>query len=391
MNKLKHTINTLANKLADPKELLQTLSYLQHNPEKKQLLVDISGIRRYDSGTGIPRVVKNQLHHLQLLAKHPLEVRAIYLSEDPAIPLHFYADTHTPITLSDGDTIYNPDLDPPSIAKATKHQLYRCYKNIGVHIATLIHDILPITHPQFFVKNQDKIHLEWLLQVCSISDLLITTTYATKKALNTLNIQTPKTITIPLGVEPPKTPPKTPAPPLVPNFLTVSTIEPRKAHAQLLDTFEILWQKDHNIHLTLVGKKGWNTQDLLERIQTHPQLDKKLFYKNYISDEELTDLYASSSALISCSYAEGFGLPLIEAALHHLPIIARDIPVFREIAAQNAYYLSNTTNPQIHAKELEHYLSLLASHTHPKSTQLNYTTWNQNASLTLKALTNVKN
>ena len=44
------------------------------------------------------------------------------------------------------------------------------------------------------------------------------------------------------------------------------------------------------------------------------------------------------SCLISPSEGEGFGLPLIEAAQHATPIIARDIPVFREVAGDHAFY-----------------------------------------------------
>ena len=50
-----------------------------------------------------------------------------------------------------------------------------------------------------------------------------------------------------------------------------------------------------------------------------------------ISDEYLDKVYAASTCLIAASEGEGFGLPLIEAAQHKLPIIARDIPVFREV------------------------------------------------------------
>ena len=49
---------------------------------------------------------------------------------------------------------------------------------------------------------------------------------------------------------------------------------------------------------------------------------------------------AVSSSLIAASECEGFGLPLIEAARQGLPVIARDIPVFREVAGDHAFYYS---------------------------------------------------
>jgi glycosyltransferase involved in cell wall biosynthesis len=49
-------------------------------------------------------------------------------------------------------------------------------------------------------------------------------------------------------------------------------------------------------------------------------------------------VYRAASALLAASEGEGFGLPLIEAAQYGLPIIARDIAIFREVAGEHAYY-----------------------------------------------------
>jgi len=59
-----------------------------------------------------------------------------------------------------------------------------------------------------------------------------------------------------------------------------------------------------------------------------------------VSDEYLEKLYSASSCLIAASYGEGFGLPLIEAAHHGLPVLARDLAVFREVANDNATYFT---------------------------------------------------
>ena len=117
-----------------------------------------------------------------------------------------------------------------------------------------------------------------------------------------------------------------------PSFLMVGTLEPRKGHAQILDAFERLWQENRQVNLVLVGKQGWLVGDLVPRLKRHPELGRRLFWLEGISDEYLEALYAASSSLIAGSYGEGFGLPLIEAAQHGISFIARDIPVFREVA-----------------------------------------------------------
>ena len=80
-----------------------------------------------------------------------------------------------------------------------------------------------------------------------------------------------------------------------PAFLTVGTIEPRKGHAQLLSAFELLWEEGVDANLVIVGKLGWMVESLGERLQRHPQANKRLFWLDGISDGYLEKVYAASS------------------------------------------------------------------------------------------------
>jgi glycosyltransferase involved in cell wall biosynthesis len=75
-------------------------------------------------------------------------------------------------------------------------------------------------------------------------------------------------------------------------------------------------------------------------LRQHPELNQRLFWPQGVSDELLTHIYGNSDCLIAASWGEGFGLPLIEAAHHGLPVLARDLPVFREVANDNATYFT---------------------------------------------------
>jgi glycosyltransferase involved in cell wall biosynthesis len=86
------------------------------------------------------------------------------------------------------------------------------------------------------------------------------------------------------------------------------------------------------------------------------------------------------------SEGEGFGLPLIEAAKHKLPIIARDIPVYKEVASQYAYYFTNDTDPQTLAKSIEEWLNLYKENKHPKSDGMQYLTWKENVKRLLEVI-----
>jgi glycosyltransferase involved in cell wall biosynthesis len=125
-------------------------------------------------------------------------------------------------------------------------------------------------------------------------------------------------------------------------LLMVGTVEPRKGHAQVLDAMDILWASEQDLALVIIGKQGWMVEGLAQRLRKHPEHSKRLFWFERASDGLLDQLYKRACALVMASEGEGFGLPLIEAAQHLLPIIARDIPVFREVAGDHAFYFHDT-------------------------------------------------
>ena len=158
----------------------------------------------------------------------------------------------------------------------------------------------------------------------------------------------------------------------------VGTIEPRKGHAQVLAAFERLWDSGHDLRLVIVGRPGWLVEELLEKLRHHPKLGSLLFWLEDVSDADLDRMYGACSCLIAASEGEGFGLPLIEAAQHGLPILARDIPVFREIAGVHASFFKGRT-PEALAEAVIEWLKLRAQNRHPHSEGMPWVTWAQSA------------
>ena len=78
-------------------------------------------------------------------------------------------------------------------------------------------------------------------------------------------------------------------------------------------------------------------------------------------------------------------LPLIEATQHKLPIIARDIPVFREIAGENAFFFQ-TKNPMELAHNIQEWIQIFETRQHPRSEQIPWITWEQSAEQLLRKL-----
>ncbi|MBU2719441.1 glycosyltransferase family 4 protein [Acidithiobacillus ferridurans] len=170
-----------------------------------------------------------------------------------------------------------------------------------------------------------------------------------------------------------------------PTLLMVGTIEPRKGYSQALTALEWFWAKGISINLVIVGREGWRSRALIRRLRRHPQKDRQLFWLERASDTLLLQLYRQCTALLAASYAEGFGLPLIEAAHYGLPIIARDIPIFREVARENAYYFPNGDVKAL-TNAIEEWFALHAIEKTPASKGIPCLTWAQSAQQALDVL-----
>ena len=127
----------------------------------------------------------------------------------------------------------------------------------------------------------------------------------------------------------------------------VGTIEPRKGHEQALDAFELLWSSGTDVNLLIIGHNGWLTQQLTRRISHHAEKERRLFWLDNADDAVLEMAYASADALLAASIGEGFGLPLVEASHRGVPVIARALPVFREIMGDYPSYFESETPEEL--------------------------------------------
>jgi alpha-1,2-rhamnosyltransferase len=153
-----------------------------------------------------------------------------------------------------------------------------------------------------------------------------------------------------------------------PFFMSVGTLEPRKAYSIALDAFETLWAEGCDVRYVIAGRCGWNTRALQRRIREHPEFKRKLFWLDNASDVDLAYLYPLARALIFPSFAEGFGMPLVEAAYYGTRAIASDIPVLREIGGEghvyfdllNSHSLATHVRAELAAKKAPHRISFVS-------------------------------
>lgn len=225
----------------------------------------------------------------------------------------------------------------------------------GVVIVSVIYDLIPLTHPRFCDDALVVVFQRWFKRVSQTADgfMAISKTirdqaqgYARQGIAETKPDQwfdyfhlgseldfVQKNGTVRQKV-------KKPFQNGCPVYLMVGTIEPRKNHGYLLDAFDLLWQKGWDVNLCFVGKVGWKCQALIKRMKTHSEYKRRLFMFNDLSDTELEYCYLKSRSLVFPAYVEGFGLPLVEAMQRGLPVMASDIPVFREVGGDFIAYFA---------------------------------------------------
>jgi glycosyltransferase involved in cell wall biosynthesis len=277
-------------------------------------------------------------------------------------------------------------------------------KNNQVFLVQIIHDLIPLVYPQF---TEEMYALEFAREfkiAAKYFDLSIAVSktvmheYQEWLKLNSDNTKM-KHAYLHWGADIDKYSLPAKVTNLIPDFkfmaneyfLMVSRIEPRKDYAIVIDAFEQLWSEGYAKSLVIVGSEAFKTVKLIKRIKTHSELNKKLFWLNHgVSDYELTYLYANTRAFIMASYAEGFGLGVIEAARHHKPLILRDIPVFHEIVGDHAYYFNSKNGLEL-ADSIVKWEDLYKDNLHPQTDNLNPITWAESCANLINIITDVKN
>lgn len=324
----------------------------------RQLLVDVSTIIRTDSRTGIQRVVRALLGEMSKAAPAGVTVQPVFASRNHRFcKAVFTSDGQLTnicdgkpqfqaVTVNAGDVFLGLDLAAQTVP-LVERQLGE-WRRAGVSINFMVYDLLPLARPEWFSERLVRNFRRWLGVVARLGDSCIciseTVAQNLRHDLSRYAVQQrPAIVTIPLGADLQSSFPSRglsadcrstlewveQTQPL----MTVGTIEPRKGHDRLLDAFDCLWRKspDSDLALLIVGRPGWKTERIQDRIRQHPEYGKRLIWLDGASDEFLAELYSRCGGVISASLQEGFGLPLIEGLAYGAPVLARDIPVFREV------------------------------------------------------------
>lgn len=380
-------------------EALKRRVHSQPSTRTKQLFVDISVLIDNDHGTGIQRVVRNTLSEFLRQPPNEYHVEPVYGGKDG---IYRYARLDEPIDVFKDDIFLGLDL----IAGWTSRywDTFYQFKAYGGKLYFVVYDLLPINYPDFFAEEMQVVFSAWLQQITLQADgaICISKTVANElktwfEKNNPARQENFKIGWFHLGADIDLLNPNNQALPLRsfdqdllmlkknPSILMVSTIEPRKGYALALAAFDELWQKGEKINLVIVGKAGWKVDSLIKNLQKHPQRGKHLFWFQNISDALLLQLYQTCQGLLMASECEGFGLALIEAARHKLPILARDIPIFHEVSGNYAAYFSENTPTDL-AETIKNWVNKLQTGKAPLSDNMPWLSWSQSTQQIIKVI-----
>jgi glycosyltransferase involved in cell wall biosynthesis len=214
----------------------------------------------------------------------------------------------------------------------------------GVRPVYLVHDLIPITHPQFCRAGEADRHRDRMRTALATATGVIVNSHATLEELRafarTGNLPKPPALVAPLGVSPLCVPTSV-VPVERPTFVTIGTIEARKNHLLLLEIWSRLIDRfgSNAPCLLIIGQRGWEAQEVFRLLDTSDKLRGHVVELGSCSDEELAGHLASATALLFPSRAEGYGLPIAEALGARVPVIASDLPAFRELGGDIPAYL----------------------------------------------------
>lgn len=341
----------------------------------RRLLIDVTGTAKRDAGTGIQRVVKEVVRACAGAA-FDIPVLAVRCEDGRVYTAHAFtavlggAETgpDREIAVAAGDRFLM--LSDSWNAFETLAPVFGRIRAEGGEIVSCVFDLIPELYPHACHEATVPRYRAWLRKALVESDafLAISRTVAEELADYVAASGLPHRPGLKIGwfhcgadlAVPATQAPREKIAAAVrgpsPAFLMVGTIEPRKGHRVALDAFDALWAGGMDARLVVVGRRGWFEEAIIAAMQGHREFGKRLFWFDDVDDGELSYLYDRAGALIFPSYAEGFGLPIVEAALRGRPVICSDIPVFREVGREGAAYF-RVNDPSALAAAIQDFLS----------------------------------
>jgi glycosyltransferase involved in cell wall biosynthesis len=332
--------------------------------DRPRLLVDVSAILRHDAQTGIQRVVRAVWSELRTRSGDDLLVVPVFATNTHGYcyaPVDFLEQRRggsslEAVRVRPGDKFLGLDLSAHLLPNY-RRQL-KAWRSFGATVHLVVYDLLPLERPEWFSRAASGHFKRWLEVLLNDADqaiciseqvarslrsrLAATSSYG-RLSIGRLRMGSDIDATIPTQGTCGEVRQLLERIRFRPAILMVGTVEPRKGYDAAISAFEHLWNTRPNEapDLVIIGKGGWKTEALQNYLLSHPERGKRLHWLDSVTDEGLCLFYEGCRGVFMASRGEGFGLPLIEAALHRRHVLARDLAVFREQGISGAMYFTD--------------------------------------------------
>lgn len=333
----------------------------------RRILVDVSEVVRLDARSGIQRVVRNYCVGLIEAASQSggFYVEPIFWTEQGIFYAREFARTRLGIDVQGDDELVRVQrndlifmVDSSWWSPHRFDVLHSEIRSCGGEVVWMVYDLVPLLLPGLCDPAMPPVFVDWLSHVANTADGCVCISAATQAELERYfesslptGAYRPWTRALHLGcdIESEQRGLRQTSSNLDdlmrqigewPYFVGLGTVEPRKDYPTILDAFERLWCEGSQAALVIIGKQGWNVEKFSAYLRSHEQLGKRLFWLENASDADLHAILTRATALVQASIAEGYGLPVAEAGSLGVPLILSNLPVFREIAGEEAAYFS---------------------------------------------------
>ena len=324
--------------------LLDALDYLEANPELAEISLPHESWKFKQSLRSAQVQLKSKIAASSALQKIPLEViRKLNRAIDKGTEV-FY-EPFNPKALTEFDLYHSPFYAVPKQLQKAKH----------LKKFLTVMDLIPILYPKFFEFKEDDSLKQAVSSLDSESWVLCISESTKNDLCNYSTVVDPsKVVVTPLAasklfyacndVHKVEHTRKKYGIPDAPYLLSLSTLEPRKNIDHIIRCFAKLIQQENiqDLHLVLVGTKGWNYDKIFDEISSNAALKKRIITTGFVADEDLAALYSGALTFIYPSFYEGFGLPPLEAMQCGVPVITSNTSSLPEVIGDAGIMLAPT-------------------------------------------------
>ena len=231
-------------------------------------------------------------------------------------------------------------------------------------VVATVHDVIPLAYYGRDLPARLRVFYRWNLSRALRSDAVLTVSEDSKRQIAELaHVDARRIDVIPNAVDFEPNPDPAVLAHLgvtAPYVLYTGSYEPRKNLAGALRAFKAFADAGHAHELVALVERSSGHEPAARRLLAELGLERRVRLLHSLDKRDLRALYTLAGCVLFPSFAEGFGLPLVQAQACGTPVVASDLPVLHEVGGDSAVYV-DPTDPAAMAAALAGVLARTAS------------------------------